>query len=123
MRVMRGALLATAGFVFAACGSGSSEASDGSAPQIRIDAPADKSTVGGQVSINVTAIDDFGVDKVRILIDGTLLTELFEAPYHAGWATAALANGTVHIIRAEALDHARNIGFTTISVTVENVPQ
>ena len=105
-----------------ACGS-SPTASDGTSPQVRIDAPAAGATVGGQVSIDVTATDNFGVDRVRFLLDGNLLQEVFTAPYHAVWNTSQLANGSVHTIRIEALDVARNRGTTQIQVTVQNGPQ
>ncbi len=75
------------------CGGGTSAPSDGSSPQVRIDAPAAGATVGGQVSIDVTATDNFGVDKVRILVGGTLLQELYTSPFHAVWNTSQLAHG------------------------------
>lgn len=106
--------------LLASCGSGTSNPSDGSSPQVRIDAPVAGSTVGGQVSIDVTVTDDFGVDQVRILIDGTLLTTIYSAPYHVNWNTAGLTNGSSHVIRVEALDVARNMGTSQISVTVQN---
>lgn len=112
---MTGALLVLAG-----CGSGTSNPSDGSSPQVRIDAPVAGSTVGGQVSIDVTVTDDFGVDQVRILIDGTLLTTMYSAPYHVNWNTSGLTNGSSHVIRVEALDVAKNVGTSQISVTVQN---
>lgn len=104
--------------------AGSPTASDGSSPQVRIDAPAAGAIVGGQVSIDVTATDNFGVDKVRILINGVLLnnSEIYTAPYHATWNTSSLANGSVHTIRVEALDVARNIGTTQIQVSILNGP-
>lgn len=109
----------------AACGGGTAGPSDGSSPQVRIDAPVAGATVGGQVSIDVTAVDNFGVDKVRILIDGVLLNnaEIYTAPFHATWNTSSLADGSVHTIRVEALDVAKNIGTTSIQVTVQNGPQ
>ena len=106
--------------VLAGCGGGSSGPSDGSSPQVRIDAPTAGATVGGQVSIDVTVTDDFGVDQVRILIDGTLLTTIYSAPYHVNWNTSGLTNGSSHVIRVEALDAAKNVGTSQISVTVQN---
>ena len=100
--------------------SGGPTGADGSSPQVHIDAPAAGATVGGQVSIDVSAIDDFGVDKVRILVDGVLLQEVYTSPFHATWNTSALTNGSVHTIRIEAFDVAKNVGTTQIQVTVQN---
>jgi len=108
--------LALAGL--AACGSTDPNPSDGSAPIVAITAPVQGATVSGTVSIDVSAFDDFGVDKVRILIDGTLLIELYSAPFHANWNTSALADNSTHVIRVEALDVAQNISSQQITVTI-----
>ena len=109
--------------LFAAACSLGSDASDGSSPLVSIDAPLPNATVGGQVSIDVTAVDDFGVDEVRILIDGTELIKLFTPPFHATWNTVQLPNNSSHVIRVEAKDVAGNIGLRSITVTVQNGPQ
>ncbi|HEU5220244.1 MAG TPA: Ig-like domain-containing protein, partial [Gemmatimonadales bacterium] len=76
--------------------------------------------VGGSVAIDVTAVDDIGVDKVRFLVDGNLINELFTPPFHTIWNTQALTDNTTHIIRIEALDVAQNLGSQQITVTVQN---
>jgi hypothetical protein len=101
------------------CVGGGTENSDGSPPQVAIQSPEAGAQVSGQVIIDVLAIDDFAVNKVRILVDGALLgTELYTQPYRAIWNTATLADQSTHVIRAEALDVAGNIGTTSITVTV-----
>jgi len=100
------------------CAGSSTGTNDGSPPQVVITAPLAGAEVNGTVAIDVTAVDDFGVDQVRILIDGNLLVTLYTAPYHANWNTSALPDSSVHVIRVEALDVAKNIGTTQISVTV-----
>jgi hypothetical protein len=105
-----------------ACGVGGSDPSDGSSPQISIDAPLPNATVGGQVSIDLTVTDDFGVDEVKILIDGAELIKLFTAPFHANWNTVGLADNSTHVIRVEAKDLSGNIGIKSITVTVQNGP-
>jgi hypothetical protein len=107
----------------AACGSTDPNPSDGSAPIVAITAPVQGATVSGTVSIDVSAFDDFGVDKVRILIDSVLLTELYTAPFHANWNTSSLVDNSTHVIRVEALDVAQNIGTQQINVTVLRGPQ
>jgi len=108
--------------LFAACGVGGSDPSDGSSPQISIDAPLPNATVGGQVSIDLTVTDDFGVDEVKILIDGVELIKLFSAPFHANWNTVQLADNSAHVIRVEAKDLSGNVGIRSITVTVQNGP-
>lgn len=112
-------LLLGLALVLAGCSAGST-AADGSPPLVAITAPADGATVNGQVSIDVTAIDDFGVDKVRIYVDNNLLTELYTPPFHAVWNTSdpSILDNSVHTIKAEALDVARNFQTQQIAVTV-----
>jgi len=109
--------------VLAGCSSGDTGPADGSAPQVVIATPANGATVSGQVTIFVEAVDDFGVDQVRILVDGTLIATLYTPPFTKSWNTIVLPDNTVHTIRAEALDVAKNIGSFQISVTVLNGPQ
>lgn len=118
---MRKTLL-LASCLLAAC-SLDSEPSDGSSPQISIDAPLPNAVVGGQVSIDLTVIDDFGVDEVKILIDGVELIKLFTAPFHANWNTVQLVDGSSHVIRVEAKDLSGNLGIKSVTVTVDNGPQ
>ena len=87
-------------------------------PRVEIVSPVAGATVGRQVLIEANAIDDTGVDKVRILIDGNLLAEVLSPPYRVTWATAGLADGSIHRIRVEALDLAKNLGSQEISVTI-----
>jgi len=101
---------------------GSTANSDGSPPQVAIQSPVAGASVNSTVSIDVLAIDDFGVATVRIFIDGEKRADLFTQPYHMLWNTAALADQSTHTIRAEALDAAGNIGTTSISVTVVKGP-
>jgi hypothetical protein len=108
-------LLAALGFA-AGCGS-LGPTSDSSPPQVQIIAPAAGATVGRQVVIEALAADDFGVNKVRFLIDGVLLVEVFSAPYRTTWNPAGLTDGSQHTIRVEALDLAKNVTAQEIHVT------
>ena len=99
MRLLRGSRVLAGLVTLAACGVGGSGPSDGSAPQVAITAPANGATVGLQVNIDVIAVDDYGVDKIRILIDGTLRTEIFSPPFRYVWNTGSLAHNSVHVIR------------------------
>lgn len=105
-----------------ACSLGS-DASDGSSPIVSIDAPLDNAVVGSQVPIQVTAIDDFGVDKVQILIDNVELVVLFTPPFHTVWNTTTLVNNSPHTILVRAYDVAKNFGSRQINVTVQKGTQ
>jgi hypothetical protein len=120
MLSIRSSALAALGLALGACSLGSGPGSDGSSPQISIDAPAANATVAGQVPIDITATDDFGVDKVRVLIDGVLLVEMFTPPFHTIWNSQSVTNNTNHVIRVEALDVAKNLGTKEITVMVVN---
>lgn len=96
---------------------------DSQVPQVQITAPQDGATVGGGVSVDVTAADDISVERVRILIDGTLRGTFYTRPYHFLWGTFGLPNNSVHTIVAEALDPSNNTGRTQISVSVFNTKE
>ena len=115
--------LTVSALLLASCALGGSGPSDGSPPLVRIDAPADQATVSGQVSIDITAVDDFGVEKVRVLIDGVLRAELFSPPFHLDWNSRLVPNNTVHTIGVVASDAAKNVSSVQISVTVMNSVQ
>lgn len=108
--------------LLAACGVGTDN-SDGSAPLVGIDTPANNAVVGGQVPIQITALDDYGVDRVVVLVDNVQLAELFTPPFSTIWNTVTLQNNSQHVILARAYDVAGNMGSRQINVTVQNGPQ
>ena len=106
--------------VLAGCGS-LGDTTDIGSPQLVIVQPANGATVARNVLIEAQAIDDTGVDKVRFLIDGVLLSEALSAPYRATWNTGPLADGSVHTIRVEARDFAQNLTAKEITVTIGTI--
>ena len=106
--------------LLAACGTGSSEPSDGSAPLLSIDAPLNNAIVSGQVSIDISAFDDFGVDKVEVFIDNVSLIVMFNPPFHTLWNTQSLANDSQHEIKVIAQDVAKNKTTRVVTVKVQN---
>ena len=96
---------------------------DTTAPHVELTAPQDGSTVGGGVAIDVSASDNYSVEVVRILIDGTLRATFYTLPYHLLWSTIAIPNNSVHTIVAEAVDPSSNLGRAQVSVTVINGQQ
>ena len=92
-------------------------------PLVQITAPLDGTTVNGGVSVDVSAADNYSVEVVRILIDGTLRATFYTQPYHLVWSTLGLQNNSSHTIVAEADDLAGNTGRAQVTVSVFNTPQ
>lgn len=113
--------LLLASCLLAAC-SLDSEPSDGSSPQISIDSPLNNAIVSGQVAISLTVTDDFGVDEVRILIDGAERAKQFTPPFGYIWNTVLLAENSTHEIKVEAKDLSGNFSSKSVHVTVDNGP-
>lgn len=105
----------------AACGS-LGEQTDTDSPIVGIIAPQAADTVGGTVSISAQVLDGFGIAKVEFLIDGTVIGEDPIAPYAYPWNTRSSGDGP-HSVRVQATDLSGNVGFATISVTVDNTRQ
>ncbi|HJR33976.1 MAG TPA: Ig-like domain-containing protein [Gemmatimonadales bacterium] len=105
--------------LLAACSLDSGNPSDGSAPQVVIDSPLNGAVVANQVPIQVSAVDDFGVDKVEIVIDNNPAIVLFDPPYVTVWNTASVPDNSTHTILARAYDVAQNVGTRQITVTVD----
>jgi chitinase len=104
--------------LLAACGLDSGDPSDGSAPIVVIDSPQNGAVVANQVPIQVSAVDDFGVDKVEIVIDNNPAIVIFDPPYVTIWNTASVPDNSTHTILARAYDAAQNVGTRQITVTV-----
>lgn len=122
MRALRPFVLTAALASLISCGS-LGPTTDVNAPLVAINAPAAGATVGKTVNIEIGAVDDAAVDKVDVFVDGSLLATLFTPPYRTVWNAAAVATGTVHLIRAEASDVAKNKGTAQIQVTVVTTGQ
>ena len=91
---------------------------DGVAPSATITAPANGTTVSGNVAVTANASDNIGVDRVEFLLDGALLGSDASAPYAYVWNSAAASNGA-HALQARAVDLAGNTGYSPqVNVTV-----
>ena len=53
------------------------------------------------------------------LPDGTLAATYFARPYFFRWNVSTLPVGSSHVLKAEGIDPAQNIGFVEITVTVQ----
>jgi Big-like domain-containing protein len=117
MRPIRSFFACTVLILVLGCGS-LGPTTDGNAPVVQIVSPANGAMVGRQVTIEANAIDDFGVDKVRFLVDGDLLAQLLSPPYRVTWGNGSFADGTTHTIKVEAYDVAKNFSFDQVTVTI-----
>lgn len=86
-------------------------------PEIEITAPRERDEVFGEVSIEVAASDDIGVEGVTLEIDGDEVATLDEAPYQWLWDTSDLDPGR-YVIEATAFDGDENSASDTVAVRV-----
>ena len=91
-------------------------------PTVSMTAPANSSTVSGNVTVSANANDNIGVAGVQFLLGGAPLgTEDTTAPYSITWNSTTVANGGPYLLSARARDAATNqTTATAVSVTVNN---
>ena len=90
-------------------------------PSVTLTAPADGSTVSGQVALTATATDNVRVAGVQFTVDGGATgAELTAGPYGLTWDSTLVPDGT-HRISAVARDSAGNVATAAIATfTVRN---
>ena len=94
---------------------------DNTVPIVTIDSPANNSTVGGIVDINVTAIEN-NLDRTELLINGTSMVNWTTNGTNTyPWDTASWSED-IYNITAVAIDLAGNINSTYILVTLDKTP-
>ena len=97
--------------------------SDTTPPTVSMTAPANGSTVSGNVTVSANASDDKAVSKVEFYRDtGTLISTDPTYPYSITWDSTSVTNGT-HTLYAKAYDTSNNSSTSaSVSVTVSNAP-
>jgi thermitase len=94
--------------------------SDLTAPTVSIQSPAPGASVGGAITVGVTASDDAGVSRVELYVDSSLLATDTTQPYSFFWDSSQYQNG-VHTLVARAYDPSGNEGISApVTVTVTN---
>ncbi len=89
-------------------------------PSVEITSPQDGTSVNGSLTVSVSTVDEGGVDRVELYVDGTLLSSDTASPYTFAWDTYAYANSD-HELMAKAYDTAGNEGRSSVTtVTVAN---
>ena len=87
-------------------------AADTTPPSIIITSPANGSRVSGIVSVLVNAVDDVGVVRVELYIDGNLQATSASVPFTTRWNARRAAAGA-HSLMCKAYDAAGNAGASS----------
>jgi hypothetical protein len=91
-------------------------AADTLAPSVSVTAPAAGSTVSGLVAVDVSALDNIGVARVELRVNGATVASDLVGPFGFSWDSTRVANGAA-TLAALAYDAAGNVA-TSPSVTV-----
>lgn len=86
------------------------------APVAKIVNPGDGSKVNGNVTVQGSAADDVGVTRMRLFINGQLVSSASGSSLSYRWNTRKIAAGS-HTVVLEAEDAAGNKGSRSVSVT------
>ncbi|NLE74615.1 MAG: S8 family serine peptidase [Actinobacteria bacterium] len=117
-------------------------AGDRSAPTVTFLEPVSGTTVCGDCRIRVRAVDNLGVKRVELRLDGVPQLSYMERPprtwndksggelvltpltdtLHAVYYTRDVTDGSTHIVEARAYDAAGNMGTQQLRLTVDNRP-
>lgn len=95
-------------------------ATDTQAPSSTIVAPLAGASVSGLVAVNVDALDNVGVSRVELRVNGALVATDTGSPYQFSWDSTLVANGTANLV-ATAVDAAGNSkASVAVAVNVAN---
>jgi hypothetical protein len=95
---------------------------DVTAPSVTLTSPVEGASVEGQVLVEVSASDDYGVKRVEVYDGDTLIGTVTNAPYSITWYSqgGSAPNGP-HVLTARAYDVAENMGTSApVSVILNN---
>lgn len=92
---------------------------DSEAPTPQITSPSSGSVVRGLVNVALDAIDNVGVSRMELLIDGVLAGTSQGSSASFQWDTTVTDDGS-YTLRAQAYDSAGNMAATEEQVTVSN---
>ena len=91
-------------------------------PEISITSPLSGSNVSGSVSVEASATDDNGVQKVEFYVGNELKRTDRTSPYEWVWDTSSYSSG-FHTIKAKAYDTINQTAEDSISVKVDQPPE
>jgi hypothetical protein len=84
------------------------EGEDGFPPQLTVISPANGDTVAGVVLFTSEVQDNIGVDRIEVLVDGTVHSTAGNAPWQCEWHTFEYESGREYEVILRAWDHAGN---------------
>ena len=116
-RVANGTYILSARAVDLAGNSGTTQVSvsvtnvvrDSTAPVVEITSPTAGQNVSGNVTVAARVVDDVGVTRLELYVDGVLTGSTTSAPFTTKW-NARRASGGAHTLRLKAYDAAGNSG-------------
>lgn len=96
---------------------------DNHPPTVSLTAPASGSTIRGVYTLQATASDSVGIQKVDFYVDGTTLIGTdTTSPYSMDWNSGTASNGS-HTLTARATNNYGNTNTSApVSITLDNSP-
>ncbi len=89
-------------------------------PTVTMTAPSAGSTVSGIITLEASASDNVGIDRVDFYVDSLVVGSASRAPYQVSWDSRSSTNGGI-ALSAKAYDAAGNSqGSASVPVTVSN---
>lgn len=86
---------------------------DDTPPKVTIKSPLANARIGGTVTLEATASDDSGVEKVEFYVNDQRIGTSIAAPWTHRWNTLNFAEGN-HLLQARAYDAAGNEGESAV---------
>ncbi len=91
-------------------------------PTVEILSPENGSTVQGTIKVVVNVSDDYGIDRVELYLNDTMVGVLSSPPWEFNLDTSKLDDGT-YILKVTAYDEVGNSNSETIVIKVSNKSQ
>ncbi|WP_224370454.1 Ig-like domain-containing protein [Hyalangium versicolor] len=93
---------------------------DNNAPSVAFTAPVTGTVLTGNATLQASAEDIGGVERVEFYSDSTLLGSVAQPPYQLSWDTTSTANGS-YSLQARAYDKLGHVSTSSVTVTVQNI--
>jgi len=88
-------------------------------PKISVISPKNNSSVSGEVSFSLNIASHWGLQKILVYLDDTLIKTITSSPFNFTISTSLYPNGT-HTIKIKAIDKLQLSGETSIKLKFQN---